>query len=93
MAEKHFLADAAITDNMVQLQRKGKSEKKGTSRTRNSRREEGEGGGEGADIVGYAVRGRCGHLIAIIGWAGEDDDGDRDCARRSGLRSLRQKQR
>ena len=34
VAEKHFLADAAITDNMVQLQRKKeKGEKKGTSRT------------------------------------------------------------
>ena len=33
MAEKRFLADAAITDNMVQLQRKEKGEKKGTSRT------------------------------------------------------------
>ena len=31
--EKPFLADAAITDNMVQLQRKKKGEKKGTSRT------------------------------------------------------------
>ena len=33
VAEKRFLADAAITDNMVQLQRKEESEKKGTSRT------------------------------------------------------------
>ena len=34
LAEKRFLADAAITDNMVQLQRKKeKGEKKGTSRT------------------------------------------------------------
>ena len=33
VAEKRFLADAAITDNMVQLQRKGEGEKKGTSRT------------------------------------------------------------
>ena len=34
VAEKRFLADAAITDNMVQLQRKKeKGEKKGTSRT------------------------------------------------------------
>ena len=33
-AEKRFPADAAITDNMVQLQRKQeKSKKKGTSRT------------------------------------------------------------
>ena len=33
VAEKRFLADAAITDNMMQLQRKEKSEKKGTSST------------------------------------------------------------
>ena len=33
VAEKLFLADAAITDNMVQLQRKEKGEKKGTSST------------------------------------------------------------
>ena len=33
MAEKRFLADAAITDNIVQLQRKEKGEKKCTSRT------------------------------------------------------------
>ena len=33
VAEKRFLADAAITDNMVQLQRKEKGEEKGTSRT------------------------------------------------------------
>ena len=33
VAEKRFLADASITDNMVQLQRKEEGEKKGTSRT------------------------------------------------------------
>ena len=34
LAEKRFLADAAITDSMVQLQRKKKKgEKRGTSRT------------------------------------------------------------
>ena len=33
VAEKRFLVDAAITDNVVQLQRKEKGEKKGTSRT------------------------------------------------------------
>ena len=33
VAGKRFLADAAITDNMVQLQQKEKGEKKGTSRT------------------------------------------------------------
>ena len=46
MAEKRFLADAAITDNMVQLQRKEEGEKKGTSRTSNvdgRRGKEGEG--------------------------------------------------
>ena len=30
VAEKRFLADAAITDHMVQLKRKEKGEKKGT---------------------------------------------------------------
>ena len=29
--------------------------------------------------MGYAVRGRCGHRIAIISRAEEGDDGDRDC--------------
>ena len=33
VAEKRSLAYAAIMDNMVQLQRKEKGEKKGTSRT------------------------------------------------------------
>ena len=33
MAENRFLADAAIDDNMVQLQRKEEGEKKSTSRT------------------------------------------------------------
>ena len=33
VAEDRFLADAAITDNIVQLQRREKSDKKGTSRT------------------------------------------------------------
>ena len=33
VAEKRFVADAAITDNMVQLQQKEEDEKKGTSRT------------------------------------------------------------
>ena len=79
VAEKRFLADAAITDNMVQLQRKEKGEKKGTSRTGIIDGRRGEGGGGGADIVGYAVRGRCGHRIAIIRRAAGDDGGDRDC--------------
>ena len=44
--EKRFLVDAAIMDNVVQLQRKEKGEKKGTSRTdRQSRRAKGIGGG------------------------------------------------
>ena len=46
VAEKRFLADAAITDNMVQLQQKEEGEKKGTSRTGKvdgRRRKEGEG--------------------------------------------------
>ena len=45
VAEKRFLADASITDNMVQLQRKKKKgEKKGTSRTGkiDGRRKKGE---------------------------------------------------
>ena len=29
--------------------------------------------------MGHAVRGRCGHRIAITRRAGEDDDGDCDC--------------
>ena len=33
VAEKRFLADAAITDNMVQLKRKEEGDEKGTSRT------------------------------------------------------------
>ena len=52
---KRFLADAAITDNMVQLQREEKGETKRIFR-RQSRRAKGEGGGGGAEIVGYAVR-------------------------------------
>ena len=35
-AENRHLADAAITDNMVQLRRMEKGEKKGTSRTGNN---------------------------------------------------------
>ena len=55
VAEKRFLSDAAITDNMVQLPQKEKGEKKGTPHTGKSRRAGGEGGG-GAEVVGYAVR-------------------------------------
>ena len=47
VAEKRFLTDAAIMDNMVRIQRKEKGEKKGTSRTGkvHGRGEEGGGGG------------------------------------------------
>ena len=47
VAEKRFLADAAITDNMVQLQRKEKGEKKGTSRTAKG---DGRRGKEGEEV-------------------------------------------
>ena len=57
MAEKRFLADAAITDNMVQLQRKReKGEKKGTSRTGKVDRRGGRRRRRCAEIVGYALR-------------------------------------
>ena len=79
VAEKRFLVDAAITNNMVQLQRKEEGEKKGTSRTGKVDGRRGKEGDEVQRIVGYAVRGRCRHRIAIIRRAGEDDDGDRDC--------------
>ena len=81
VAEKGFLADAAITDNKVRLQRNEGGEKKGTSPTGKVDGRKGKRGrGGGADIVGYAVRGRYGDRIAIIRRAGEDDDGNRDCA-------------
>ena len=57
MAEKRFLSDAAITDNMVQLQqKKEKGEKKGTPHKGKA-----DGGGlqEGEEVQrlwGYAVR-------------------------------------
>ena len=47
VVEKRFLADAAITDNMVQLQRKEKGENKGTSRTG---KVDGRRGKEGDDV-------------------------------------------
>ena len=46
VAEKRFLADAAITDNMVQLQREEGREKKGTSRTGKIDRRRGKEGDE-----------------------------------------------
>ena len=58
---------------------KGERRHKGHVTHRQSRRAEGEGRGGGANFVGYAVRGRCGHRIAIIRSAGEDDDGARGC--------------
>ena len=57
----------------------GERREEGHFTHRQSRRAEREGRGGGADVVGYAVRGRCGHRIEIIRRAGEDDDGDRDC--------------
>ena len=60
VAEKRFLADAAITDNMVQLQRKKEGEK-GTSRTGKvdgRRGKEGERRGRGQGGVG-GERGGC----------------------------------
>ena len=47
VAEKRFFADAAITDNMVQLQRKEKGEKKGTSR---AGKVDGRRGKEGEEV-------------------------------------------
>ena len=56
VAEKRFLANAVITDNMVQVQRKKENgEKKGISRTGKVDGRGGEGGGD-AKIVGNAVR-------------------------------------
>ena len=46
VAEKRFLADAAIMDNMVQLQRKEKGEKKDTSRKGKVDRRRGKEGKE-----------------------------------------------
>ena len=39
--------------------------------------------------MGYVVRGRCGHRIAIIRRVREDDDGDRDCVLGVRVYSLR----
>ena len=44
VAEKRFIADEAVTDNMVQLQRMENSEKKGTSRTSKVNRRRGKEG-------------------------------------------------
>ena len=58
--------------------KEGERREEGHFTHRQSRRVEGEGGG-GAEVVASAVHSRCGHRIAIIRRAGEDDDGDRDC--------------
>ena len=47
VVEKPFLSDAAITDNMVRLQRKEKGEKRVTPRTGKLDATKGEGGEEG----------------------------------------------
>ena len=51
VAEKRFLTDTAVTDNMVQLQRKEKGEKKGTSRTGKIDGRGGEEEEEGVQIL------------------------------------------
>ena len=57
VAKKLLLADAFIMDNMMQLQRrKDKGDKMGTSRTGKVEEGEVDGGGGGAEVVGYAVR-------------------------------------
>ena len=50
VAEKRFFADATITDNMVQLQRKEKGEKKCTSRTGKADGRRGKEGEEGEEV-------------------------------------------
>ena len=50
---KRFLADAAITDNMMQLQRKENNEKEDTSRTG---KVDGRKEGQEVQVVRYAVR-------------------------------------
>ena len=59
VAEERFLSDAAVTDNMVRLQRKKEiGEKRGTPLIGkvDGRGGGGGGGGGGAAVVGYAVR-------------------------------------
>ena len=58
-ADKRFLADAAIMDNMVQIQRKkekGENNDKPRAGKVDGRGGEAGGGGGGAGFVGYAVR-------------------------------------
>ena len=78
VTEKRFLADAAITDNMLQLQRKEEGEEKGTSRTGKVDGWRGKEG-RGCRDCGVCCTRRCGHRVAFIRRAGEDDDGDGDC--------------
>ena len=80
VAEKRFLADAAITDNTVQLQRKEEGEKKGTSRTG---KVDGRGGKEEEEeevqrLWGMLYADDAGIVSRVIRRTGEDD-GDRDC--------------
>ena len=94
VAEKRFLADVAITDNMVQLQRKEKGEKKGTSRAGKFGGQMGEEeedeerlwGMLYADDAGIVSRSSEGleRMMMVIVTA---------CARRSVLRSSRQNER
>ena len=70
VAEKRFLADALITDNMMQLQRKGQTREKEQFTNKQSRLAEGEGGGGCRDCGVCCKSGQCGHRIAIIRRAG-----------------------
>ena len=78
LAEKRFLVDAAIMDNIVRLQRN--KEKRRTRASQGRAKSTGGGGGlgGGAGVEGYAVRRRCGHRVAITRRAEEVDDNDRD---------------
>ena len=49
VAEKHFIADAAIMDRMVQLQRKKEKGEKKRGKARATRADGGGGGGGGGD--------------------------------------------
>ena len=60
VAEKRFLADAAITDNMVQLQRKEKGENKGTLRTGKVDKRRGKEGEEVPRLWGMLYAGDAG---------------------------------
>ena len=79
VAEKRFLADAAITDNMVQLQRKEKGEQKGTSRTGNVDGRRGKEGDEVQRLWGMPYADDAGIVPRSSEGLEKDDDGDRDC--------------